>query len=350
MEEKEVAKKNSSTLKISLNAISEATKKSMLVRIITSFVLAIIVIPPVILGGWYFITLIFVALIISVFEIVQAVGIRKNQWYIYILAALATIALTFWMFVKVNITKNIQNGYEWWQISYWVVENGFDVIQVSSFLLATILVVIFILIVIDRKMSFNNGAYLFFIILFAGFAYQSFLFIRLYPQHVSHLPLITTFNPSILTSSFLLLYVIIGTIMTDIGAYFIGVLFGKNKMIPHISPNKTWEGFVGGIFFSIVSSFLFAMIASWAGNPILPSLGHDRWYYLLLISVVMPFAATIGDLFFSATKRYLKVKDYGFIIPGHGGILDRVDSLLLVSVVTAMLVILINNDWSLLAS
>ena len=128
----------------------------------------------------------------------------------------------------------------------------------------------------------------------------------------------------------------------------ISAVISETKMIPHISPNKTWEGFVGGVIFSMFISVLYALIVSWLGYPILPFLTHQEWYYILLLAAVMPLAANIGDLFFSATKRHLNIKDYGFVIVGHGGILDRIDSLLLVSMTTALLIILINNGWSLL--
>ncbi|MFA5660371.1 MAG: phosphatidate cytidylyltransferase [Bacilli bacterium] len=345
-----VKKRSTSTLKISLNEISQATKKSMLLRIMTSIVLAIIVIPAVFMGGWYFLALVFVASIIAVYEITHGTKISRKYWYIYFLTIFSALALTFWMFIKVNIAANVANGYPFYDVTKWVVENGFDAIRVSSFLLASILIGLFVLLVWDKQFNFDIAAYLFLLVLFAGFGFQAFLFLRLYPQYVSNNPILgrPAYDPTIFTSSFLLIFVIMGAVMNDIGAYFIGVLFGKNKMIPRISPNKTWEGFFGGVFFAMLSSFLFGMIVSWAGHPILPFLTHNEWYYILLLAFVMPFAAVIGDLFFSATKRYLKIKDYGFIIVGHGGILDRIDSLLLVSVVVAMLVILINNGWSLL--
>ncbi len=347
MDENTTPKRRTSTLKISLNEISEATKQSMRVRIISSVVLAALAVPALLLGGWFFLGLIFVALILAVFEIMRGTKISKRYFYIYVLVILATLAITFWIFIKNNIVANEAKGYPFWDITKWVVEDGFSSIQISSFLLATILISLFVLLVFDRHFNFNIAAYLFLLVLFAGFGFQSFLFIRLYPQYVAGDPL-NNFAPTPITSSFLLIFVILGTIMNDIGAYFIGVLFGKTKMIPHISPNKTWEGFVGGVIFSMFISVLYALIVSWLGYPILPFLTHQEWYYILLLAAIMPLAANIGDLFFSATKRHLNIKDYGFVIVGHGGILDRIDSLLLVSMTTALLIILINNGWSLL--
>lgn len=341
-------RKRKSTIKISINEISEATKKSMVLRIITSIVLAIIVIPALFIGGWYFLTLIFIASILAVFEIMRGTKISKRYWYIYFIVIVSTLAVIFWNFFKRNFAANVANGYPFFDVTKWIVEVGFETISVSSFLLATILIGLFFLLVWDKHFNFDIAAYLFLLILFSGLGFQSIVFLRLYPKFVAVGGPPVESNLNFISSSFLLIYIVLGTVVTDIGGYFIGVLFGKHKMIPRISPNKTWEGFAGGVFFSILFSLLFALIVSWVGHPILPFLSHKEWYYLVLLSLIMPLAANVGDLFFSATKRHLNIKDYGFIIVGHGGILDRIDSLLLVSIVTSMLIILINNGWSLL--
>jgi phosphatidate cytidylyltransferase len=129
--------------------------------------------------------------------------------------------------------------------------------------------------------------------------------------------------------------------MTDTGAYFIGILFGKNKINPRISPKKTWEGFTGGIIISTLFSFVFAMILALCGHPILKCLDTDNWYLVLIISLIMPLFATLGDFTFSALKRHYEIKDFGNILPGHGGVLDRVDSLIFTATATAIVVSII---------
>jgi len=109
---------------------------------------------------------------------------------------------------------------------------------------------------------------------------------------------------------------LIGTWLTDIGAYFVGKYYGKLKMAPRISPNKTVEGAIGGIVFS----FIFVIAVTLYLNVF-----NGLW---LIYAVLLPFVAITGDLFESAIKRAAGVKDSGHIIPGHGGILDRFDSLL----------------------
>jgi phosphatidate cytidylyltransferase len=117
---------------------------------------------------------------------------------------------------------------------------------------------------------------------------------------------------------------------TDIGAYFVGSYFGGPKLAPRISPRKTWSGFVGGTVFGMVAGWA---LSSYAGVAIPLSLFGT----LLIVSV----AAQIGDLIESGVKRYFDVKDSGNIIPGHGGLLDRLDSLLLVAIFYKLLLILV---------
>lgn len=107
----------------------------------------------------------------------------------------------------------------------------------------------------------------------------------------------------------------------DTGAYFAGRAFGKHPMAPRVSPKKTWEGFVGGITLSIVGLF----IVRAAGNlPISVVEG-------VVLGAALGSAAVLGDLSESLLKRAFDVKDSGWIMPGHGGILDRIDSLLFVA-------------------
>ena len=86
--------------------------------------------------------------------------------------------------------------------------------------------------------------------------------------------------------------------------------------------------FVGGIVFSIVFSMLFALLLSAGGYPILPMFDHHHWYFVLVVSILLPIFGDIGDFIFSAIKRHYEVKDFSRLLPGHGGMLDRIDSIL----------------------
>lgn len=118
-----------------------------------------------------------------------------------------------------------------------------------------------------------------------------------------------------------LLYALFIVWTTDSGAYMIGRKIGKHKLAPHISPNKTWEGSIGGSLVATIVGSVF-----WYFFPT----GHFSLGIMILLTLVFSIVGQFGDLVESALKRYYGVKDSGKILPGHGGILDRFDSLLLV--------------------
>jgi phosphatidate cytidylyltransferase len=115
-----------------------------------------------------------------------------------------------------------------------------------------------------------------------------------------------------------LLLIVLGTAAADSGAYFAGRAFGKRKMIPHISPNKTWAGFWGGLALCVVAVALFA-------GP----MGIPLWHVPLL-GAAIDVSSVAGDLSESLLKRSFGAKDSSRLIPGHGGLLDRFDSILFV--------------------
>ncbi|MGC6469910.1 MAG: phosphatidate cytidylyltransferase [Flavobacteriales bacterium] len=117
----------------------------------------------------------------------------------------------------------------------------------------------------------------------------------------------------------LLLCIIILIWMSDIGGYFIGSKFGKNKLFERVSPKKTWEGALGGLIFSIISCIIISNFTT--------VLSPLQW---IIFGVVITAGSIIGDLIESMIKRAVNVKDSGTILPGHGGVLDRIDSALFV--------------------
>lgn len=125
-----------------------------------------------------------------------------------------------------------------------------------------------------------------------------------------------------------LFYLFIVTALNDIAQFTTGKLFGKQKIVPHISPQKTWQGLLGGV---LISAMLSLALGSYLG------LGQPAW--LALIAVLLSLGGFVGDVMFSAAKRKLGIKDFSNLIPGHGGMLDRADSL----VVTAPLLYALLN-------
>jgi phosphatidate cytidylyltransferase len=118
------------------------------------------------------------------------------------------------------------------------------------------------------------------------------------------------------------LTVFLGVWGFDTAAFFAGHFFGRHKLAPNISPAKTWEGAAGGLILSIAAALLLTTLP--LGVP---------WYLAILLGILIGIAATLGDLAESLIKRQTHVKDSGQIIPGHGGILDRIDSLLFAVIV-----------------
>ena len=138
---------------------------------------------------------------------------------------------------------------------------------------------------------------------------SSFVFIALIPMFFE------SFNSGIILGFFVLAWI------NDSFAYAIGKNFGKQKLFESVSPNKTIEGFFGGLFFTCIGSYAISYFTD-------SSLTNSNW---LFISIIVSVFGTIGDLIESKYKRQAKVKDSGIILPGHGGLLDRLDSIILAS-------------------
>ncbi len=116
-------------------------------------------------------------------------------------------------------------------------------------------------------------------------------------------------------------FIFLITVFTDSFAYITGILIGKHKMCPSISPKKTWEGLIGGTTFGTFVGTVFYMTAfDYSGNIAV----------LITIVAILSIISQLGDLLFSSIKRHFDIKDFGNIMPGHGGVLDRLDSILIV--------------------
>lgn len=127
-----------------------------------------------------------------------------------------------------------------------------------------------------------------------------------------------------------------GPLIGDMFAYFVGISVGKRKLIPWISPNKTVEGSIGGLFGGIMGGVLVYLL-----QPIW-HVSLPLWH-LMIIGLVCGALGQIGDLFASSIKRWADVKDFGTLFPGHGGMMDRVDSVLLCAPVVFLYFYIINQ-------
>ncbi|NDD67511.1 hypothetical protein EBZ35_07695 [bacterium] len=137
--------------------------------------------------------------------------------------------------------------------------------------------------------------------------------VALLPVWLGLLYLYRTWGPSVVLSLFTLIWSV------DVGAYFVGRAWGRHRLAPSISPGKTWEGLLGGLIFTAVTAFLL--------RAYLPALAVFAWGPWFGWSLLTALAGVVGDLWESMMKRIAGVKDSGRLLPGHGGILDRIDSL-----------------------
>lgn len=129
----------------------------------------------------------------------------------------------------------------------------------------------------------------------------------------------------------LLMFLLLMVWSADIGAYFVGKAFGKTKLMPNVSPGKTFEGFLGGIASACILVAITAYILAW---------NQEQVITVLLVTVLITTVSVLGDLNESMFKRQAGVKDSGSILPGHGGILDRIDSLTATAPVFALCYVL----------
>lgn len=142
--------------------------------------------------------------------------------------------------------------------------------------------------------------------------------------------------------AWLALSVMLAVWSSDIGAYFVGIKVGGPKLAPHISPKKTWAGLGGAVFFCGLSLMLLLLLGKYLEPSMNTDIGLKDHHIgsVFLIGCFLGLAGQAGDLFVSIFKRRAKLKDTGVLIPGHGGLLDRIDSLLLVCPVFVIILLL----------
>ena len=315
-----------------VNEISSSTKKSFIIRTITAISMALVLIPAVVIGDLFFVVPIVLVSFVAFYEYINVLSTKKYPRFIDIFTFLMTIILTYWVWAKQGLTSTLLNG------DGHIITND---ISISTLALATMMLLLFLFSMMYTKFDVTDVCYLLTMALLISLGFQSLFFLRFSPM--SSLSGFYDYNGHHMQSSLLLFYVAIGSFASDIGAYGTGILFGKHKMNPRISPKKTWEGFVGGVVLSFVVSFAYAMILDANGIPLLKGiLDHDHWYWVLFLSLTMPVVSVIGDFIFSTIKRHYEIKDFSNILPGHGGILDRIDSVLVTSLYVTLILITIS--------
>lgn len=238
-------------------------------KIITGAILAAVLGPALYMGGPVFMVVVAIFVAIGSREISS---IFEPKWPIWMTAVILAIIVGF------ALTPN---------------QYLFAIVVGTLFL-------VFAFTVVFDWFDIADGALLFILLMIVGLGVNGVLSVLEY-------------------GSLAILYVAVSTYMTDTAAYFVGTRFGKHKLAPTVSPNKSIEGAVGGWLMSSLVSLVYATL--------LLSSKFDM-SILVITSLTMPIIGQLGDLAFSSIKRHINVKDFGTLFPEHGGVLDRIDSLL----------------------
>ncbi len=317
------------------NELSSGAKKSMRTRIISAAVGLAIIIPAIFLGDWIYFGLVSFALLIACYEILGCTNKRTLVTVIVYFIFVALIA--YWPLFRSLATGLKESKAE---VYYQKIYLPITVVIIGVFL-------VFFLTVIYKDFTVHDACFLIAMAVLVGLGFQCLFYLRYVPIYLFDVQGAEAFNFTVDNSirpSMLLIFVIISTFMTDTGAYFVGVFFGKNKMNERISPKKTWEGFVGGVAISFALSCIFGLVSAACGFPIHPDLTVENgWYLILILSLIIPIFATLGDFVFSSIKRYWGIKDYGRLIPGHGGVLDRLDSIIFSVIITSIFIFMLSS-------
>lgn len=241
----------------------------------------IVFIPLVVIGNWPFTIAIYVMATIGLFELLRMRGIKF----------FSVVGILTWFALAVLLMPSDVSTRMYDLIGYTKIE--FTFMAVLLLLIYTVLV--------KNRYTFDHVAFSVLGALYVGIGFY-------YLIETRHIGLE------------FVVYALIVIWMTDTGAYFVGRKFGKRKLWPDISPNKTIEGFVGGIIAAVISACIFQYFI-----PVTSS-----YIILIGVTIIASIIGQLGDLVESAIKRHYDVKDSGNLLPGHGGIMDRFDSLLFV--------------------
>ena len=231
-----------------------------------------------------------------------------------------------------------ENNFNWDMFKTWRLFDSYQAVYMSATIMFIGICLASFTMLIDKGFTIIDACFIFTIVFIVALGFQSALVLRYYPVSVYHKTLpegssVPYFNLyDNLESSMLILFVAVGACLNDAFAYFVGVFFGKHKMIERISPKKTWEGFFGGVILTSIFLCAWAFILAAVDNgnhAILKGLlDLDHWYHIIILSTLIPLVSVLGDLVFSSIKRYYGIKDFSNVLPGHGGILDRMDSII----------------------
>ena len=261
----------------------------MIKRIITGLIALAILIPLLVFSGTFvFPVLLAIVTVICLFEMFRCMGIHKKY---DITMSAYTVAVIVPFFMR-------------------YIDNKVSVAKLCFVVGIMYLITVFASMIWSHgKIQFNDSMTIFVITAYIIGSINSIIFVRDFED----------------VGQYVYMLIFFGAWMTDTFAYFAGYFFGKHKLIADVSPKKTVEGSVGGILGCILSFIAYGLIVDIAFER------TANIWFLALMGFIASVVAQIGDLLMSVIKRHYGVKDYGTLFPGHGGMLDRLDSVLTVA-------------------
>ena len=275
----------------------------MLKRIITAIILICVLIPIFIFSNtWIFPIAVAICSAIGIFELLRCIGQKKNLFLMIPLCAVAAFLPLYARFVSL---KN--GGVEE------LLKLGVGIAFVMS------LYILGVAVFANKSVNITDAGLLLSVSIYVIAAFTSLVYLHDYIPYGSYIYLLT----------------FICAWIADAGAYFTGILLGKHKLIPAVSPKKTVEGAIGGIVFGTLAMVLFGFIVvKFFNNGGITSANYG---VLIVAGIFASVVSQTGDLIMSVIKRHYGIKDYGNLFPGHGGVLDRFDSVFAVSLILSVI-------------
>lgn len=266
----------------------------MKTRVITGIVLALVLVPLFVIGGLPLNILLMVLTVGASYELFNMYDKQKK---------LPRFLLPLTCLMALGMYFSIQSYFE-------------DVLPLEwAFMWFILLVVInSIILVFEEKFTAENFAQSFVIVMYPAIGFASIFALRF-------------------TDIYVLGFLFLITISTDIFAYAIGVPFGKHKMAPKISPKKSWEGTIGGTVIATILTVIYVFVVG------LENIGAIEMsvFVSIVLVISLSLVGQIGDLIASKLKRHYDIKDFSNIFPGHGGVMDRFDSALFAAMVLVLI-------------
>lgn len=276
-------------------------------RLITALILA-----PIMIGGIFFLPvpqfMIFIGVIaaLGAWEWANLAGLKHQMARITYAAAISLFIYALYHFDLEQEADLLYVAFIWWLVAYVLVQTHPKYKGLWGSMLVRLLMGVVIIVPM----------------------WVGFVHLKSYPE----------------LNTYLILYVMAIVWGADVGAYFAGRTLGKNKLAPQVSPGKTWEGVYGGI----ATTMLIAVVGGlWLQDKTLQTFNVEQWITLFVITLIVTAVSVVGDLVESMVKRHRGIKDSSNLLPGHGGVMDRIDSMTAALPVFALALSLVGWDLKL---